>query len=87
MESTKEVHKCNDCGKICKTKAALKMHIKSHDDMHKKEEEMNKVLDKEKQNVSGIKDQIKDVINQLEQLKVETNERIDIQIEKMKKML
>ncbi len=87
MDPVKEILQCKDCGKICKTKTALKIHIKSHSDMHQKEEELNKVIDKEKQTMTDMKEQVKDIINQLEQLKIETNGRIEAQIEKMKKLL
>jgi hypothetical protein len=36
--------RCPDCGKICKTNAALKSHVKSHADMHKKANELNQVI-------------------------------------------
>jgi TolA-binding protein len=87
MSNTQVELKCSDCGKVCKTKGSLKLHMKSHEDMHQKEEELNKVIHKEKETLTNTKDQIKEIIQQLEQLKVETNDRIQKQIEKMQCLL
>ncbi len=73
--------KCPDCGKICKTKASLKLHMKSHQDMHQKEEELTKVFATEKQNV------LLEVLSQLEKLKIDTNNKIQEQIDRIQSLL
>ena len=71
--TTVKEFKCIDCGKICKTSAALKLHNKSHDDMHKKSDELQKVI-KEEHNKSNkeielLKNQIIELLKENKECK------------------
>ena len=86
--------KCPDCSKVCKTKSSLTLHMKSHSDMHKKEEELTKVINEEKKSSQQAKkdlthtqDVVKNIISELEALKVNTSARIQEQIDSLKQLL
>jgi len=76
--------KCPDCNKVCKTKAALTLHYKSHQDMHQKEEQLTKVMEEEKK---STQQQLKEVVQQLEQLKIDISSRIQAQIDAIQRLL
>ena len=60
------VFKCPDCGKVCKTKGALKIHIKTHDDVHQFKEKYEAEV-KEKEN--ELNNKIKGLMNNEEEIK------------------
>lgn len=77
---TETEFKCQDCGKVCKTKGALKIHIKTHDDLHAfkdKVESENKIKENE------LNDKIKGLINNEEEIKKMISEK-DEYINKLK---
>ena len=74
---TETEYKCSDCGKVCKTKGALKIHMKTHDDLHSfkekveaenkiKTEEIKKSEEKNKENIDKILKEKDEYIKKLE---------------------
>lgn len=78
---------CPDCNKVCKTKASLKLHSKSHQDMHEKETQLNKVIAEDKKVITTTNDALKEVLSQLERLKLDTTNRIQEQIDRIQSLV
>lgn len=68
---TETEYKCLDCGKVCKTKGALKIHIKTHDDLHAfkdKVESENKIKNEKEESTKKEKEEkINKLLNEKEE--------------------
>ncbi len=78
-----ESHVCSDCNKSFKTKASLKVHIKTHNDMHQKSDELTKVIQTEKQekdaanlNLKQTKVELQKIKDKLQTIKLDIEEQI-----------
>lgn len=78
-----ESHICPDCNKSFKTKSALKVHVKTHDDMHQKSDELTKVIQTEKQekdavalNLKQTKVELQKIKDRLQAIKLDIEEQI-----------
>ena len=78
---------CPDCSKSCKTKGSLKLHMKSHQDMHEKEKECNVVIEQKTKECVDMKTQLKQIYSQLEQFKIDMNHKIQFQMDEIQKLL
>ena len=70
---------CPDCNKVCKTKSALKIHQKSHADMHVVSNELNQVINSKDKSIEQL-------ILENNNLQVENN-KLKLEIERLNKSI